>query len=151
MADVKFQVNQMGSWRNVLTICETAEAEEAAVQAAQLLATAAPGSRFALLFQDGHREHLSLPAAPAADASAPAGADAGAVQAALAAIQAVRRIAGEVRLTAEVRLHYLRCVRMNLASAEDRLAELDDLPPRVAGAFGDIARDIHHVAANPED
>lgn len=74
-----------------------------------------------------------------------------AVRATLEAIQAVNRVAGEVRLNAEERLHYLRCVRINLAAAEDRLAGLDDIEPCVAEKLGDIAHAIHHAAANPED
>lgn len=69
-----------------------------------------------------------------------------AVQSTLDALQAIRRIADEVRLTAEERLHYLRCVRINLTAAEDRLAGLDDLPPCVAEKFSDIAHDIHQSA-----
>lgn len=53
---VKLQVNQLGSWRNVLVFDETAEAEETAIQAAALLVKAAPGARCALLYADGHRE-----------------------------------------------------------------------------------------------
>lgn len=55
---VKLQVNQLGSWRNVLVFDETAEAEEAAIRAAALLVKAAPGTRCALLYPDGHREIL---------------------------------------------------------------------------------------------
>lgn len=81
---------------------------------------------------------------------APHVASQGTVQATLDAIRAIRRIADEVRLTAEERLHYLRCVRLNLASAEDRLVG-DDLPPCIAETFGDISHAIHHAAANPEN
>lgn len=55
---VKLQVNQLGSWRNVLLFDETAEAEETAIKAAALLVKAAPGARCALLYPDGHREIL---------------------------------------------------------------------------------------------
>ncbi|MCX7563441.1 hypothetical protein OS176_07800 [Xanthomonadaceae bacterium XH05] len=80
----------------------------------------------------------------------PGPANAAAVQSTLDAIQAVRRIAGEVRLSAEERLHYLRCIRLNLASTEDRLAG-DDMAPCIAEKLGDIAHAIQHAAANPED
>ncbi len=89
---------------------------------------------------------MSAPALPIPDA-----ASRDAVQATLDALHAIRRIADEVRLTAEERLHYLRCVRINLAATEDRLAALDDLPPCIAEKFGDITHAIHHAAANPEN
>lgn len=76
--------------------------------------------------------------------------DAAVVADTLAAMHAINRIADEARLTVDARLHYLRCVRANLANAEDRLAD-DDLPPCIAEKFADIAADIHHAAANPED
>jgi len=55
---VKLQVNMLGSWRNVLLFDETAEAETAVIEAAARLTVAAPGTRFALLYPDGHRERL---------------------------------------------------------------------------------------------
>lgn len=94
-------------------------------------------------FRGGADAGLASVAAQAATACA--------VQSTLEAIQAVNRVAGEVRLSAEVRLHYLRCVRLNLAAVEDRLAGLDDIEPCVAEKLGDIAHAIHHAAANPED
>lgn len=63
---VKFQVNLLGSWRNVLLFDETAEAEAAVIEAAARMCEAAPGTRFALLYPDGHREHLEPQDAPKA-------------------------------------------------------------------------------------
>ena len=105
-------------------------------------------------FRDGAEAGLKSVAVQAAtrrEAAPAKTAGANVVQATLDAIQAIRRISGEVRLSAEERLHYLRCVRINLAAAEDRLAGVDDLPPCIAEKFGDITHSIHHAAANPED
>lgn len=60
----------------------------------------------------------------------------------LAAVQALHRIRDNVQLTPEARMHYLRCVRKNLAAAEDQVAGLDDEPaPCVAAKMADIAHD----------
>jgi len=65
----------------------------------------------------------------------------------LGAVQAIHRLRDQVRLSPEVRLHYLRCIRKNLAATEDTVAGLDDEPaPCVAEAFGDIHYDIHRSA-----
>lgn len=82
---------------------------------------------------------------------APNPADAAAIQATLDAIRNARAIAQDARLAVDERLHYLRCIRLNLSAAEDRLAGLDTLPPCVAEKFGDIAASIHHAAANPKN
>lgn len=65
----------------------------------------------------------------------------------LLAVQAIHRLRDQVRLSLEVRLHYLRCIRKNLAAAEDTLAGLDDeLAPCVAEKLGDIHYNIHRSA-----
>lgn len=57
---VKFQVNELGSWRNVCTVDETAENESAVIEAAKCLRRAVPEFvGFSLLYHDGHREVIA--------------------------------------------------------------------------------------------
>lgn len=57
---VKLQINELGSWRNALTAEETAENEQALIDAAQHLRRAAPEHvTFRLLYPDGHHEHIA--------------------------------------------------------------------------------------------
>lgn len=56
---VKLQLNELGSWRNVIAVEETAENEQALIDAAKCLRRAVPEFvTFRLLYPDGHNEHI---------------------------------------------------------------------------------------------
>lgn len=58
--EVKLQVNELGSWRNVCTVEESAANETALIDAARCLRRAVPEFvAFRLLYADGHNEHVA--------------------------------------------------------------------------------------------
>ena len=57
---VKLQLAELGSWRNVIAVEETAENETALIDAAKCLRRAVPEFvGFSLLYPDGHREAIA--------------------------------------------------------------------------------------------
>lgn len=83
------------------------------------------------------KAHRQLASALAADRAHQSAADD-----VLNAIQAIHRIRDLVQLSDEARLHYLRCIRRNLAAAEDHVADIE-LAPCVGEKMADIAHDHH--------
>lgn len=68
------------------------------------------------------------------------------VKTTLEAIQAIRCVAAEARLSAALRRKYLCAVQQILSQSEDQLTGLDITPPCVGEKMADITYDIHRTA-----